>query len=644
VQLLTKKEVMRKTILAISVFAALLSFFGILQHATSNNKIFWLRELTQGGSPFGPYVNRNHYAGLMGMIFPLLVSLFLYYKPEVKYGSLRERIVEVFNHKRTDIHILLGLAAILVAVSIFLSLSRSGITSLSLSMIVLGGMFVRKGNKKRGVLIILFMIMLYAVGWFGWKPIFERFESVRNVGGDISDLRPGIWKDSVSVIKDFPLTGTGFGSYVKIYPRYRSISSEGILEHAHNDYLELFTDGGLIAALLFGWFLMTVFLKSFRVFLRRHEKYSIYVFIGVITGMVSILIHGITDFNFHIGANALYFFFLAGMVVSAAHTRLHGEHDTLLNKIKCPSMKQLSILPMSVFLTSLIFNIGILAGGIYFQETRNVGQDSSVAQKDLSLIKENLSRASLLDPLEARYQYYLAHAAWLSSRRDDALNHYLKAVRLDPVNGEYLQSMGAAMANLNKNDMADKLMQTGIACDISNPATYKRYGLWLLTRGKKEEGLKNLGTAIFLEPKKTREYITLLVLEGLSDEEVRSALPERAEPHLLFADYLQTSENDAMAGEEYRKALHLIKGEKEIKPSFFYRISGYYIKKGMYDDAILVMRTAEELLTDNVGLILGAADAYERAGITYRAVEEYRKALIADPKNEKARKKLELLQ
>jgi hypothetical protein len=64
----------------------------------------------------------------------------------------------------------------------------------------------------------------------------------------------------------------------------------------------------------------------------------------------------------------------------------------------------------------------------------------------------------------------------------------------------------------------------------------------------------------------------------------------------------------------------------------------------MFDDALLVMKAGEELLPGNVGLILGAAEAYERLGITYRAVEEYRKALIIDPKNMKARKKLEELQ
>src|SRR4030042_4546271 len=291
-QLLTKKDILKKTITVIVVFASLVSFLGILQHILSNNKIFWLRELTQGGTPFGPYVNRNHYAGLMEMIFPLVLGLFLFYKPHVTYRSFREKITEIFNRPTTNIYILLGFSAILIATSIFLTLSRSGIVSLCLSMIFFGAMVLERGtSRKRGIIIIIiFVLIVLSVGWFGWDPIFERFERIRNAEGDISEQRLVIWKDSKNIIKDFPLTGTGFGSFINIYPKYRTISGDVIADHAHNDYLELFSDGGIIAFLIFAWFLMALSFKSYKVFLKRRDIYSIYVFIGSFTGIIAILI------------------------------------------------------------------------------------------------------------------------------------------------------------------------------------------------------------------------------------------------------------------------------------------------------------------------------------------------------------------
>ena len=70
------------------------------------------------------------------------------------------------------------------------------------------------GRARRGLLFAsTIIVILYAVGWFGWGPIFERFQSIRNSQGEISELRLDLWKDSLNIIRDFPLTGTGFGSY-----------------------------------------------------------------------------------------------------------------------------------------------------------------------------------------------------------------------------------------------------------------------------------------------------------------------------------------------------------------------------------------------------------------------------------------------
>ncbi len=77
-------------------------------------------------------------------------------------------------------------------------------------MIVFGFLFLSKGNnKKTGIIIItIFILIVLSVGWFGWEPIFERFEKVRTLEGNISDLRIEIWRDSKNIIEDFFLTGT----------------------------------------------------------------------------------------------------------------------------------------------------------------------------------------------------------------------------------------------------------------------------------------------------------------------------------------------------------------------------------------------------------------------------------------------------
>src|SRR5438132_12623169 len=93
------------------VFGFLISLFGVLQHLTFNGKLYWFREMEFGGIPFGPYVNRNHFAGFVELVLPLsLVPLVL--------GRVRRERWPV-----------VGLFAIIPIGALFLSASRGGLVS-----------------------------------------------------------------------------------------------------------------------------------------------------------------------------------------------------------------------------------------------------------------------------------------------------------------------------------------------------------------------------------------------------------------------------------------------------------------------------------------------------------------------------------
>ncbi|OGW27349.1 MAG: hypothetical protein A2X59_07350 [Nitrospirae bacterium GWC2_42_7] len=687
VQLLTKKELLKKTITVVIYFAAFMSFFGILQFILSNNKIYWVRELTKGGAPFGPYVNHNHYAGLMGMLFPLVLSQFLYHKPKITDNSFRERIVEFFDQHKTNIHIVLGFSAVLIATTMFLSISRGAIISLSASM-VLFGILLRFSplKRKRGVIIILiiFLVLLF-VSWFGWEPIFKKFGSTINEQGDLADLRINIFKDSSNIIKDFFFTGTGFGSFSDIYKMYRTIPAGNFVDHAHNDYTELFTDGGVIAFLLAVWFLSEVFMRSYMSFRRRNNTYALYLYIGSVTGIIYMLAHSLFDFNLHIGANGLFFFFLAGLVVSSANTRLRdtkefiskapsplptgqagspspsrgegcyispplrggdeGEGEvcgftndrishnkTHLKAMKIPA-KQFSILTGVILFACVVFNSGILMGSWYFSSAEG-----------LNIAGNKVRTAALFDPFEPKYHYAIANIEKRRKNMEQAAVQYNKAVQLSPVNGEYVQKLGLIYSDLGQFAPADRLLQSGIRSDISDPLRYRVYASWLFARGETEKGIGYIKSGISMEPDKARTYIALMVLHGLPDSKIKEALPGLLRPYLQFAGYLEKTGNEEMAGDVYREAVDLLKKEKELNISYFYEIFRYYMKKDLYDEALNVMKTGIELFPEDAGLRMAGADLYEKMGNKNMAMEEYQKALFIDPRNKQARAKLEKLQ
>jgi tetratricopeptide (TPR) repeat protein len=356
--------------------------------------------------------------------------------------------------------------------------------------------------------------------------------------------------------------------------------------------------------------------------------------------MVSILIYSITDFNLHIGANGLYFFFFAGLAVSASHTCLRDAPDeTYLKRLHLPA--KIPAVLIAVFtITCFAYNSGITIGKYIFSSIKDINLTDKMSPWEIEYIRDKSMKAAFFDPLEARYFYAVANTEKTLSNDETALAYYKKSVQRNPTNSEYLQRLGLLLNEFRRYDAAEKFLRSGIRYDAQNQIRYQRYALWLFSMGRRDEGIRITQQALALAPDRTREYITLMVLNRLSDEDIQRALPERVEPHLLFADYLYRTGKDRMAEGEYLNALKYIKNEKKITPAIFYSVYNYYMKKVLHADALSIMRQAAESLPDDAGIRITTGDLYERLNLPRKAAEEYKQALVIDPKNEGARKRL----
>lgn len=644
IQLLTNKDLLKKTISVVIIFSSLLAFYALIQHFFgSSNKIYWLKE-TYGASPFGPFVNRNHYAGFMGMLFPVALGIFLALKVRGSSLSFIERLVEFFKEKRTNIYLLIGLGCIIIALSVFLSLSRGGIISLSLSMLFFIGLLLIKGTKRKRIAIVLLIMtfIVILVGWFGWEPILNRFEKIMNLQGNIADLRIVLWKDCFQVISNFPLTGTGFGTFVDIFPKYTTITEEIIVQHAHNDYIELLINGGIIAFFLAGWFIITVILRSFRSFLRRKDSYAIYLYIGSIAGLAAILFHSFTDFNLQIGSNGLYFFFLMGLMVSSSHTRLHnGINKTYLPSLKLKDYRILSSLTAIVFIFVLILNLGMLISNHYYSFIKDL-RIERISREALVDARNMALKASLFDPIESIYSHKIADTYMMTDDIEMAKKYYLKALKLNILNGEYAQKLGLVYISEDVTT-TERLLRAGIASEPTNDNMYKTYAAWLLSINRKGDALIHINTALSILPTQTTQYISFMKLQGLSDDEIKASLPERVMPYMAFADYLLSAGKENEAEELYLQSLHFVGREKEIKAAHFYKVYEYYAKSNRFDEALKVMLLAKDLMPANGRIRYTLGTIYEKLDVPDMAVKEYKETLIIEPYNKNAKKRLHAL-
>jgi O-antigen ligase len=274
--------------------AFFVSVFGILQHLTFNGKLYWFRVMRYGGVPFGPYVNRNHFAGFAELLIPVALV------PLVLGKVRRERLV------------LVALFALVPIVALLLSASRGGIISFIVQMIIMFLLLlVRRIRSKYmlagGVLVLCAVLM---VSWIGVQQVLERFSDYKAL--DVSlGKRASMRHDTWQIFLDHPVLGTGLGTLQMVFPPYETLYDAKIVNHTHNDYLEALAETGVPGGIFCLWFLAVLFLESIRGLKELGSSFGAALNLSGLVGCSGMLVHSLVDFNLHIPANALLFFVAA---------------------------------------------------------------------------------------------------------------------------------------------------------------------------------------------------------------------------------------------------------------------------------------------------------------------------------------------
>jgi O-antigen ligase len=277
------------------------SLFAIVQHFTFNGKLYWFVSLPAAAAPFGPFVNSNHFAGFVELVVPLGLALLL------------------FRARRPEQVTLLLLFTIVPTAALILSGSRGGIISLLLELALLA--FLSRahqiGTKQllsaTGIVVLAGTFAL----WLGVSTAVEHFERLTH-GGIAQELRVSLYKDTWRIFRNHPLMGTGLGTLVAVYPQYASFYDGRTVDHAHNDYLELLADtgvlGGLCGLVLIGLLLW----QSLRGLQSDGVRSARAIRAGAFAACAGLLIHSLVDFNLHIPSNALIFLLLTCVATTDA--------------------------------------------------------------------------------------------------------------------------------------------------------------------------------------------------------------------------------------------------------------------------------------------------------------------------------------
>jgi O-antigen ligase len=128
--------------------------------------------------------------------------------------------------------------------------------------------------------------------------------------------RAAMRHDSWRIFRDHPWTGTGLGTLPIVFPAYETLYDGKIVNHAHNDYLEMLADTGLVGALCCAWFLGVLFFYSLRQLLVVDRSFAAALHLSGLVACCGFLVHSLVDFNLHMPGNALLFFLVAHLATA----------------------------------------------------------------------------------------------------------------------------------------------------------------------------------------------------------------------------------------------------------------------------------------------------------------------------------------
>jgi O-antigen ligase len=317
----------------VAYMGSFMAIFAIIQNMTWNGSLYWFYPLREGLNPMGPYINRNHFAGYMEMAIPLALGLLVYKSAKIQtlsYLPLVKRIANLLDRKELLPLVFLSLGIVIMSAGVFFSMSRGGITGFMVSVLFFTTMIrTRRSLRKKAVILALLGVTIFlAVVIARWSQIEGRFE-------EANIHRIDVWKDTVPIVQDFPVFGTGLGTFNNIYPRYQTKYPQLLFDHAHNDYIEILTDTGFVGFIIVAGIVITFFSTVIRRWRIRHNTFAQCIGIGGISSCVAIAVHSFTDFNLHIPANALLLTVIAAITYAAVYNvkerKAHSAESKIVN-------------------------------------------------------------------------------------------------------------------------------------------------------------------------------------------------------------------------------------------------------------------------------------------------------------------------
>jgi O-antigen ligase len=338
----TNQNRLRALVLTVIGTGLISAVFAIARQTMQRDAPGFVLPFLSANTGYGQFINKNHFAFLMEMSLGLVLGLI------VGGGVRRDKVL------------LYVAAALPIWGALILSNSRGGIFAMLCQLLFLALMFtfVRPAGKAfavtlpqqcgtqlrlwgrlfiiRAALIVCVVVLMFAsVMWIGSDPVVSNFgqasQDFIQAGSHANVGRRDIWRGTWKMFETHPIVGVGFGGFWTAFTKSHDGSGQFVPQQAHNDYLELLASGGLIGAIIVGWFVIAL-IRSARQTLGAPNAFRRATCLGALAGLFAVAVHSFVDFGLHITVNALIFTVL--VVIATMKLKNAGTDALHIQEIK----------------------------------------------------------------------------------------------------------------------------------------------------------------------------------------------------------------------------------------------------------------------------------------------------------------------
>lgn len=318
----------------LTVNGLLLTIWGIAQQASNHPKVIPGIDAPDNAFYFSTYFNHASAAGYLNLCLGAAFGclLYTYRNADIKTTKLADGLRAICQYVLTPLTLLCAFAVVGLIAGIIASLSRGAYLATAVSLPVL---FIALAARRKefGSLVssaIVLVLLISAVGWIVMGEQFSRRIATLTDGQLVEDSRWAHWNDGVEVGKQFPMLGTGLGTYQHSYLPFEENTLDCWFQHAHNQYIETAADAGTIGLILLGGLLLVTVFSIIKIRRTRSAILHHWFALGALFCFLTQLTHAVTDFGLYLPANMVAMALLCGATSGTAAIFSAGGWSKLL--------------------------------------------------------------------------------------------------------------------------------------------------------------------------------------------------------------------------------------------------------------------------------------------------------------------------